>query len=168
MKELLNGLMMSLASILIITVLSLGIGKLHAKDVVMPQNTALSGQQKELIDLFFAAAKTGQVDVVDEFLNHGFPVDIRNDANYTALMMASYYGQQPVVSSLLKHGANRCLRDNRGHTALMGAIVKAEWTIAKQLRKEDCDKNADQSHELTVEEFARVFGQEEKLRELSK
>ncbi len=69
MKELLNGLMMSLASILIITVLSLGIGKLHAKDVVMPQNTALSGQQKELIDLFFAAAKTGQVDVVDEFLS---------------------------------------------------------------------------------------------------
>ncbi len=168
MKELLKGLMMSLASILIITGLSLGITKLHAEEVATQQSTIASAQQKELVDLFFAAAKTGQLEVIDEFLNHDFPVDIRNDANYTALMMASYYGQQPVVASLLKHGANRCLRDSKGHTALMGAIVKAEWAIAKQLRKEDCDKNAKQNHELTVEEFAKVFGQEEKLREISK
>lgn len=124
--------------------------------------------QQELIDLFFAAAKTGNDDVINEFLKHGFPVDVRNASGFTPLMMATYYGQQPIVTALLAHGADRCARDNKGNTALMGAMFKMEWAIAKQLRKVDCDANAQQTGQKTAEQFAREFGQLEKYQQLFK
>ncbi|WP_168384466.1 ankyrin repeat domain-containing protein [Acinetobacter indicus] len=122
---------------------------------------------QELIDLFFAAARSGQHDVIQEFLQHGFPVDVRNPAGFTPLMMATYYGHQPIVSTLLTYGADRCARDQKGHTALMAAIVKAEWGIARQLRQVDCDTHAAQTGQLTAEEFARVFGQQQQFQKLS-
>ena len=169
MKLVLNTVAMSLTSIFLMTVLTLGITKLHAQDVAMSSTTdqaSLKQSEQELIDLFFAAAKTGNEEVISEFLKNGFPVDVKNAQGYTALMMATYYGHQNVVTPLLAHGANRCIRDNKGHTALMGAIVKAEWSIAKQLRKVDCDVNAKKTKQMTAEEFAKYFGQEEKFKKI--
>lgn len=131
------------------------------------QTTATSAaQQQEVIDLFFAAARTGNSEVINEFLKYGFPVDARNIDGYTALMMASYYGHQNIVTALLNKGADRCLRDNKGNTALMGAIFKLEWSIAKQLKNVDCDVNAKKTGQKTVAEFAKVIGQEDKLKQL--
>lgn len=121
--------------------------------------------EQELVALFFAAAKTDQQEVIAEFIQHGFPVDIQNQDGYTALMLATYYGHHKVVSQLLAAGANRCLRDKRGHTALMGAIVKAEWSIARQLNQQDCD--AEKHSALTAEQFAQYFGQLDKFKQLS-
>ena len=125
-----------------------------------------AAQQQEVIDLFFAAARTGNSEVINEFLKYGFPVDVRNKDGYTPLMMATYYGHQDIVTSLLNKGADRCLRDNKGNTALMGAIFKLEWSIAKQLKSVDCDANAKKTGQKTVAEFAKVIGQEEKLKKL--
>ena len=124
--------------------------------------------QQELINLFFAAAKTGNQEVIDEFLKNGFPVDVRNGSGFTPLIMATYYGHQPIVTTLLAYGADRCARDNKGNTALMGAMFKLEWAIAKQLRQVDCDMNAQQTGQKTAEQFAREFGQEEKYQQLLK
>ncbi len=119
---------------------------------------------QQLIDYFFAAAKSGQIEVLDTFLDQGFPVDQRNNQSYTALMMATYHGQKSAVKTLLDHGANACLKDKRDHTAMMAAVVKAEWGIARMLYQKDCR----QAHETgkTLEEFARIFGQTEKLKAL--
>src|SRR5690606_13593524 len=136
---------------------------------ISPTNTVNHVQmnsQQELIELFFAAAKIGNTEVINEFLKHGFPVDVRNKDGYTALMLATYYGQQPVVTSLLQHGADRCARDNKGNTALMGALFKMEFTIAKQLRQVDCDANAKQTGQKTAAEFAQVIGQEKQLQKI--
>jgi ankyrin repeat protein len=122
--------------------------------------------QQELVDLFFAAAKIGNSEVINEFLKHGFPVDVRNKDGYTPLMMATYYGHQDIVASLLKHGADRCARDNRGNTALMGALFKMEFAIAKQLRQVDCDVQAQKTGQKTTAEFAKVIGQEKQLQKL--
>lgn len=122
--------------------------------------------QEELADLFFAAAKIGNSEVIHEFLKHGFPVDVRNKDGYTPLMMATYYGHQDIVASLLKHGADRCARDNRGNTALMGALFKMEFAIAKQLRQVDCDAQAQKNGQKTTAEFAKVIGQEKQLQKL--
>jgi len=123
---------------------------------------ALANQQ--LIDYFFVAAKIGETEVLAEYLDKGFPVNHRNSQSYTALMMATYYGHKKAVETLLSYGANACLKDKRGHTAMMGAIVKAEWNIAKRLYKEDCK----QAHSTgkTLEQFAAVFGQTDKLKAL--
>ncbi|MCH7292712.1 ankyrin repeat domain-containing protein [Acinetobacter genomosp. 15BJ] len=121
---------------------------------------------EEVVELFFSAAKIGNVDVLQEFLKHGFPIDVQDHSGYSALMMASYYGQKEAVNILIQQGANRCLRDKRGHTALMGAIVKAEWGIAKQLRQVDCDLNAEKTGQLTAEQFAIQFGQQQRLKQI--
>ncbi|MCH7313858.1 ankyrin repeat domain-containing protein [Acinetobacter sp. ANC 3882] len=125
-----------------------------------------SNGSEEVVELFFSAAKVGNVEVLQEFLKYGFPIDIQDHSGYSALMMASYYGQKDAVKILLQHHANRCLRDKRGHTALMGAIVKAEWSIAKQLRQVDCDIYAEKTGQLTAEQFAIQFGQQQRLKEI--
>lgn len=136
---------------------------------ISPVKTVANDQmnsQQELIALFFAAARTGNEDVINEFLKYGFPVDTRNADGYTPLMMAAYYGHQNIVTTLIAHGADRCARDNKGNTALMGAMFKLEWSIVKQLRKTDCDVNAKKTGQKTVEEFAKVIGQDKKFKQL--
>ncbi|QXW25909.1 ankyrin repeat domain-containing protein [Acinetobacter johnsonii] len=139
-----------------------------AEDIspVKPAADVQMTSQQELIDIFFAAAKTGNQEVINEFLKHGFPVDVRNASGFTPLMMATYYGHQSTVTSLLAHGADRCARDSKGNTALMGALFKMEFSIAKQLRKVDCDANAQKSGQKTAAEFAQVIGQEKQLRQI--
>lgn len=118
-----------------------------------------------LEEYFFNAAKIGEAEVLTEFLEKGFPVNLRNNQSYTALMMATYYGNKKTVEILLNYGANACLKDKRGHTAMMGAIVKAEWDIAKRLYRENCKKA--HSSGKTLEQFAAIFGQTEKLKALA-
>ena len=139
-----------------------------AKDISPAKSTASAQMtsQQELIALFFAAAKTGNDEVINEFLKHGFPVDVRNIDGYTPLMMAAYYGQQSIVTTLLKHGADRCARDKKGNTALMGALFKMEFAVAKQLRSVDCDANAKKTGQKTTAEFAKVIGQEKQLQKI--
>ena len=140
-----------------------------AAQEISPAKSAASVQmtsQQELIDLFFAAAKTGNEEVINEFLKHGFPADVRNSDGYTPLMMATYYGHQNIVSSLLAKGADRCARDNKGNTALMGALFKMEFAIAKQLSQVDCDAQAKKTGQKTAAEFARVIGQEQQLQKI--
>jgi hypothetical protein len=48
----------------------------------------------------------------------------------------------------------------------MGALFKMEFSIAKQLRKVDCDANAQKSGQKTAAEFAQVIGQEKQLRQI--
>lgn len=165
MKLLRNMVMLSILSTLSMTGMTLGLTQAHAQKVAVTQD--IKDQQKELINLFFAAARTGQKDVINEFLKHGFPVDVRNQDGYTALMMSAYYGHQDIVTTLLKNGADRCLRDNRGNTALMGAIFKLEWSIAKQLRQVDCDAQAKQTGQKTTEEFAKIIGQDQQLKKIT-
>ena len=48
----------------------------------------------------------------------------------------------------------------------MGTIVKAEWAIAKQLSKVDCDQTALQTDQLTTQAFTKVFGQQDQSKPL--
>ena len=143
---------------------------------ILHSEEQVSDPLEQLTSYFFAAARTGDLEVLNEFLQQGFPMDQRNSQSYTALMVATYAGQQQAVELLLQQGADACLRDKRGHTAMMAAIVKAEWTIGKILYPIDCkeDKSVDakapvtDKEKMTVVQFAAVFGQSEKLQQLAK
>lgn len=138
--------------------------------------TELTKEQQlaELNGYFFAAARTGEVTVLQAFVKAGYPVNVRNAQSYTALMVAAYAGQADIVTLLLDAGADACIRDKRGHTALMGAMIKAEWSIARTLHAIDCDKNNDakatdvvtDKQQMTAAQFAEIFGQTEQFQTL--
>lgn len=126
-----------------------------------------TAQVQLLVDYFFAAARTGDITVLEHFLDAGFPIDQRNSQTYTALMVAAYNGQEAATDLLLEHGANACLQDKRGNTAMMGAVIKAEFTIVKRLYAKECDANLTNNAGMTLTEFARYWGQSGALQQAS-
>lgn len=115
-------------------------------------------EYQTLTELYFAAARVGNNEVLDKFLTAGFPVDQINNQSYTALMTAAYYGHASSVELLLEKGANACIQDKRGNTAIMGAIIKGEFSIAKRLYVTNCSKNIKNNAGLTLEEFTKMYG----------
>lgn len=126
---------------------------------------AAQSEGESLAQYYFAAARSNQVAVLEEFLEAGFPVDLRDPQSYTALMIAAYNGNSEAVASLLAHQADACLRDKRGNTALMGAMVKGEWDIAKRLYQQACEDKPNKAG-LSLDTFAELFGQSEQLKAL--
>lgn len=123
---------------------------------------------RTLVSLFFDAARTGNNEVIQKFVDAGFPVNEKNHQSYTALMVAAYQGQKDTVKLLLKEGANACIEDKRGNTAFMGALLKREIEIAKRLYQADCSYDESRNKAgLNVEEFAALFGQAETLKMLN-
>ncbi|MGI9280110.1 MAG: ankyrin repeat domain-containing protein [Endozoicomonas sp.] len=121
---------------------------------------------QQLMDFFFAAARTNDTEVISTFLEAGFPVNVLNHKGYSALMVATYNGQPDVFNLLLSEGADPCLQDNRGNTALMAAIFRGELKMAYRLMKSECDTQQQNNAGQTAEEFARVFGQEKILEKI--
>lgn len=118
-------------------------------------------QWKDLTQYFFAAARLGDTVVIDEFVSAGFPIDIRNNKGYSALMISAYNGRPEAVNRLLTLGANACAEDKRGNTAIMAAIFKGELRIAKRLIEADCDENHQNKSGQTPLMYASLFGREE-------
>ncbi|MCA3911203.1 ankyrin repeat domain-containing protein [Vibrio vulnificus] len=123
---------------------------------------------QSLIGLFFDATRIGNGEVINEFLDAGFPINQRNYKSYTALMVAAYQGQREIVQLLLARGANACLQDKRGNTALMGALLKREIGIAKDLYQADCPSDLLNKAGLDLKQFAEIYGQSEVLKSLAK
>ncbi|MFT5236296.1 MAG: ankyrin repeat protein [Shewanella sp.] len=127
----------------------------------------LDKQTQLLMDYFFAAARTGDTEVLKHFIEAGFPVDQRNAQSYTALMVSAYNGHELATAALLEQGANACLQDKRGNTAIMGAVIKAEFSIMKQLYSQECDAEMTNKSGMSLEDFATFWGQSDKLRDAS-
>jgi len=114
----------------------------------------------ELSLYYFAAARVGDTEVLREFSQAGFPLDLKSSKGYTALMIATYNGKGAAVDYLLQRGADACIEDRRGNTALMAAIFRGEFAIARTLMKQDCDTAQTNKAGHSAADFARVFGRE--------
>lgn len=68
-----------------------------------------------------AAARAGDTPWVEGLLRQGMPIDARDSAGRTALMLAATDGQAATVLRLLALGANRSLVDHEGLTAAQQA-----------------------------------------------
>lgn len=118
-------------------------------------------QMEKLETYFFAAARMNERDVIETFAKAGFPINEKNPASYTALMIAAYHGNKEVVNTLLDLGADPCIEDKRGNTALLGAIFKGEFQIAKRLIQADCNPNHQNNAGQTALMYTALFDQKE-------
>jgi Ankyrin repeats (many copies) len=71
-----------------------------------------------------SAAESGDLAQATELLDHGAPVDARDELGRTALMLAAAQGRLDVVRLLLERGADPNAADNAGRTPLQQAKQK--------------------------------------------
>ena len=117
----------------------------------------------QLEHYYFDAARRGDVEMLDTFIEAGYSLDTQDEKGYTALILAAYHGQGPAVERLLDAGANACAQDKRGNTALMGAIFKGEVQSARRLLATDCSPDQRNGAGQTAAMYAGLFKRVELL-----
>lgn len=132
-----------------------------------PPADASSATRQQLRELFFRAARDGREEMLNEFINAKFDLNVQDEKGYTALILAAYHGHQPAVTQLLNAGADPCAKDSRGNTALMGAIFKGELSIAQQLVAADCAPDQRNNAGQTAAMYAALFHRKDILDSLA-
>lgn len=139
----------------------------QAADEDYAATPATAGDLKaQLQSYFFAAAREGRSDMLQEFINAGYDLNSRDGKGYTALILAAYHGRPQAVNLLISAGANACAEDHRGNTALMGAIFKGELSIARTLLDAGCNPDQRNAAGQTPAMYAALFGRVEVLNAL--
>jgi ankyrin repeat protein len=135
---------------------------------LIPASNAATEKEikQQLDDYLWNAAREGNNDVVDTFIEGKYNLNAQNSQGYTAIILAAYHGHRTVVERLLSAGADPCIRDKRGNTALMGAIFKGEVRIARQLLATSCNPDTRNNAGQTAAMYASLFQQNELLAEL--
>lgn len=123
--------------------------------------------QAQLSDYLFNAARSGDVDILDEFIRTGYDLNISDANGFTALILAAYNGHLNAVEQLLGAGADPCQSDKRGNTALLGAIFKGELSIARRLLNTECNPDQRNTAGQTPAMYAALFQRREILEALS-
>ena len=88
---------------------------------------------RELVDRFTQAARTGDASKVVVMVEGGMPVDIAGGDGRTALAIAACYNQTDVVRCLLDKGANVNKQDLLGMTALHWASYNNHTDVMRML-----------------------------------
>lgn len=117
----------------------------------------------QLRQLYFEAARAGDLDKLGAFIEAHFDLNIQDERGYTGLILAAYHGHQAAVEQLLAAGADPCAQDARGNTALMGAVFKGELTIARRLVAADCSPDQRNHSGQTAAMYAALFHRQDIL-----
>lgn len=150
----------------LLVALLLGGGPVYAEAELAGVASDTEQVQSQLRDYFFNAARYGDNEILDEFIQAGYDLNTADDKGYTALILAAYNGNADTVERLLAAGADACAKDKRGNTALMGAIFKGELGIAKRLLATECDPDQRNNAGQTPAMYAALFQREALLEAL--
>lgn len=77
------------------------------------------------------AARHGYLDIAEQCIKRGVPVDAADDEGITPLLRAVQYGKIKMVQLLLAQGADINIQDHDGLTPLMWAIYHGYEALAK-------------------------------------
>ncbi|WP_339530315.1 ankyrin repeat domain-containing protein [Pseudomonas mucidolens] len=120
----------------------------------------------QLQTYYFDAARRGDVEMLNTFIESGYSLNTQDEKGYSALILAAYHGQGTYVEHLLAAGADACVQDLRGNTALMGAIFKGELSIARRLLATPCNPDQRNAAGQTAAMYAGLFKRVELLEAL--
>ena len=79
----------------------------------------INSRDKDGYTALYWAVFNNHTEVVDELLENGADVNVRNSSyDWTPLHAAAHSNNTDMIKVLLEHGAERSIRNNRGETAL--------------------------------------------------
>ncbi|KAH8819496.1 ankyrin-like protein [Xylogone sp. PMI_703] len=117
-----------------------------------PEAIALAGRM-------YDAARTGQMDILEQALSAGLPANLTNEKGDTLIMLTAYHGHPSLVRLLLQYGADPNRLNDRGQSPLAGAVFKNEAEVVESL----LEGGADPDHgSPSAMESIVLFRQEEK------
>ncbi|MFD6949639.1 hypothetical protein A6A08_07180 [Nocardiopsis sp. TSRI0078] len=105
-------------------------------------NELSAEQTNRVIALAMDLAREGRTEELLEFLDHGLPVDTRDEQGNTLVMLAAYHGQEAAVRALIDRGADIDLRNDRDQTPVAGALFKGEEGIVAMFVAAGADLDA--------------------------
>ncbi|GAA3981269.1 ankyrin repeat domain-containing protein [Streptomyces marokkonensis] len=117
-------------------------------------------QTERVVAIAMDLAREGATEQLVEFVEHGLPVDVRDPAGNTLLMLAAYHGHSGTVRTLLRHGADPDLRNDRDQAPIAGALFKGADDVVTVLRRAGADLD---SGTPTARAAASMFGREHLL-----
>ncbi|MEU3196577.1 MULTISPECIES: ankyrin repeat domain-containing protein [unclassified Streptomyces] len=122
----------------------------------MHSSSGLTSEQTgRVVAIAMDLAREGGTDQLAEFVAHGLPVDVRDAAGNTLLMLAAYHGHADTVRTLVRLGADPDLRNDRDQTPLAGALFKGADDVVTVLREAGADLD---SGTPTARAAAAMFG----------
>ncbi|MET0953008.1 MAG: ankyrin repeat domain-containing protein [Aeromicrobium sp.] len=83
--------------------------------------------------MLFDLARTGDTAELMGLVARGIPVDLRDAAGNSLLMMAAYHGHAATVSALATRGADVDRTNDLGQTPLAGAVFKGHDEVVATL-----------------------------------
>ena len=114
-------------------------------------------QTGRVIALAMDLARQGRTEELLEFLDHGLPVDTRDEQGNSLVMLAAYHGQEETVRALVERGADVDLRNDRDQTPVAGALFKGEEAVVAMLVAAGADLDAGTpSARATAQMFGRA------------
>ncbi|KOT95985.1 MULTISPECIES: ankyrin repeat domain-containing protein [Streptomyces] len=117
-------------------------------------------QTERVVAIAMDLAREGDTGQLVEFVTHGLPVDVRDPAGNTLLMLAAYHGHAGTVRALVQHGADPDLRNDRDQSPIAGALFKGADDVVAVLREAGADLD---SGTPTARAAASMFGRDHLL-----
>jgi hypothetical protein len=121
-------------------------------------------KKRSLAKKLVAAAKSGDVALVEKLLAEGANVNARNKSGETALMKAAWHGHTETVQFLLEKGTNIHATDKDGWTALMFAAGKGHTETVKLLLEKGTNIHATEKDDWTALMLAAGNGHTETVK----
>ncbi|MFE1450678.1 ankyrin repeat domain-containing protein [Streptomyces olivaceoviridis] len=112
-------------------------------------------QTRRVMAIAMDLAREGSTGTLVEFVEHGLPVDARDEAGNTLLMLAAYHGHADTVRALIALGADPDLRNARDQSPIAGALFKGADDVVGILRQAGADLD---SGTPTARAAAALFG----------
>lgn len=114
-------------------------------------------QTARVVEIAMDLARGGEIVHLQEFLEHGLPVDSQDAQGNSLVMLAAYHGHAELVRALIDAGADVDLRNERDQSPIAGALFKGEDEVVRMLKDAGADLDAGTP---SAREAARMFGRE--------
>ncbi|RYB88940.1 ankyrin repeat domain-containing protein, partial [Nocardioides glacieisoli] len=112
-------------------------------------------QTERVLSLALDLARAGETEQLEEFLDHGVPVNAVSESGDSLLMLAAYHDRPDTVNMLLDRGADPDLRNARDQSIVAGAMFKGADEVVRRLVGAGADLDAGTP---TARQAAEMFG----------